>query len=116
MTNGNTVVTRSTMGRTREGREIPRGASQVGVFDLVPPLGYREYWYPGIHDNLVKNKPISLKMLGEDLVFFRDEKGEVKALSDYCPHRGARLSGGVRRVPGGGPQPGKLNNEFKGFI
>jgi phenylpropionate dioxygenase-like ring-hydroxylating dioxygenase large terminal subunit len=116
MTNArNTESLRATV-KTREGREIPHGASQVGVFDLVPTLGYREYWYPAIHDGLVKKKPVSLKMLGEELVFFRDENGEVQALSDYCPHRGARLSGGKRRVPGGGPQPGKLNNEFKGFI
>jgi len=116
MTNGHSDTQRSATVRTREGREIPRGASQVGVFDLVPKLGYREYWYPAIHDRLVKRKPISIKMLGEDPVFFRDEHGNVAALSDYCPHRGARLSGGKPRIAGGGPQPGKLNNEFKGFI
>ena len=33
-------------------------------------------------------------MLGEDICFFRDEKGQVAALTDYCPHRGARLSEG----------------------
>jgi phenylpropionate dioxygenase-like ring-hydroxylating dioxygenase large terminal subunit len=101
---------------TREGKSIPYGASQIGVFDLVPRLGYREYWYPGILDKDVGRKPISLTMLGEDLVFFRNENGEVAALTDYCPHRGARLSGGWRRTPGGGPAAGKLNNEFKGFI
>ncbi len=113
---GSTAPQRAAMVRTREGREIPRGASQVGVFDLVPKLGYREYWYPAIHANLVGRKPVSIKMLGQDLVLFRDENGEVATLSDFCPHRGARLSGGKRRVRGGGPQPGKLNNEFKGFI
>jgi len=98
-------------------KRTPRyGASQIGVFDLVPKLGYREYWYPGIIDKDVGKKPISLKMLGEDVVFFRDSKGKVAALSDYCPHRGARLSGGWRRTAGGGPAAGKLNNEFKGFI
>ncbi len=101
---------------TREGKNVPYGASQIGVFDLVPRLGYREYWYPGIHDKNVGRKPVSLKMLGEDLVFFRDAEGQVAALSDYCPHRGARLSGGWRRTPGGGPVSGKMNNEFNGFI
>ena len=87
-----------------------------GVFDLVPRLGYREYWHPGIIDKDVGRKPVSLKILGEDIVFFRNSTGEVSALSDYCPHRGARLSGGWRRTPGGGPASGKLYNEFKGFI
>jgi len=115
-TNGHATNGGSTLVKTRAGREIPHGASQVGVFDLVPKLGYREYWYPVIHDNLVKRKPIGMKMLGEDLVLFRDENNEVKALSDFCPHRGARLSGGIRRTPGGGPDTGKLNNEFNGYV
>lgn len=106
----------STTAKTRDGRPTRYGASQIGVFDLVPKVGYREYWYPGIFDRDVGRKPVSLKMLGDDVVFFRDEHGNVAALSDYCPHRGARLSGGWRRTPGGGPAAGKLNGEFKGFI
>ena len=31
-------------------------------------------------------------MLGEDIVLFRGTKGDVVALTDWCPHRGARLS------------------------
>ncbi len=115
-TNGHATNGGSTLVKTRAGREIPHGASQVGVFDLVPKLGYREYWSPVTHDTLVKRKPIGMKMLGEDLVLFRDENNEVKALSDFCPHRGARLSGGIRRTPGGGPDTGKLNNEFNGYV
>ena len=84
----------SSSGNSSSMRTPRYGASQIGVFDLVPKLGYREYWYPGIIDKDVGKKPISLKMLGEDVVFFRDSKGKVAALSDYCPHRGARLSGG----------------------
>ena len=37
---------------------------------------------------------MGLKLLGEELVFFRDVKGEVQALWDYCPHRGVYLSWG----------------------
>ena len=54
-----------------------------GVFDLVPRLGYREYWHPGIIDKDVGRKPVSLKILGEDIVFFRNSTGEVSALSEY---------------------------------
>ncbi len=39
-------------------------------------------------------------MLGDDLVFFRDKAGKVVALSDWCPHRGARLSLGLCEFEG----------------
>ena len=92
------------------------GASQVGVFDFVPRVGYREYWYPGVEAKLIKRKPVALKILDEDIVFFRDKDGKVAALTDYCPHRGARFSGGFRRTGGGGPEPGRHNDEFSGYL
>jgi len=100
----------------RRGQGDVFGASQVGVFEYVPRLGYREYWYPGIEGKLVKDKPRALKILGEDVIFFRDENGKVAALTDFCPHRGARFSGGARRTAGGGPEPGRHNDEFKGYL
>ncbi len=71
------------------------GASQIGPFDYCPKLGFREYWYPGIDARRVRGTPVHLKMLGDDLVFFRDGAGKVVALNDWCPHRGARLSLGM---------------------
>src|SRR5712691_10010102 len=62
---------------------------------LIPPLGHREYWYPALPAKDVKrDKPSVLRMLGTDIVFFRDKNGDVKALKDACPHRGAYLSMG----------------------
>ena len=59
----------------------------------IPALGNREYWYPALPDKDVKGaKPQVLRMLGYDLVFFRGKDGQVKALLDGCPHRGAFLS------------------------
>ncbi len=61
----------------------------------IPALGYQEYWYPVVPaKDIGKKKPVGLKMLGEDLVFFKDKNGEVQALWDYCPHRGVYLSFG----------------------
>ena len=61
----------------------------------IQPLGYPEYWYPALPAKDVGwKKPQVLRMLGKDLAFFRNEKGEVKALWDYCPHRGVYLSNG----------------------
>lgn len=60
---------------------------------LIPALGLKEYWYPAVPDKAVGwKKPVGLKLLGEDLVLFRGKDGNVKALWDYCPHRGAYLS------------------------
>ncbi len=77
------------------------GASQIGAFDYCPRLGFREYWYPGVEAKRVgKKKPARVTMLGDEIVFFRDKEGSVAALSDWCAHRGARLSLGVCEFPG----------------
>jgi phenylpropionate dioxygenase-like ring-hydroxylating dioxygenase large terminal subunit len=94
-------ATEAARARDRELKEEARGASQIGPFDYCPRLGFREYWYPGIKAKKVGNKkPVRLKMLGEDLVLFRGQDGRIVALSDWCPHRGARLSNGLCDFPG----------------
>ena len=81
----------------------PFGTSQIGVHDLVPELGYHEYWYPAIelsklgkrsHRFFGRVKPMHRKLLGEDVVLFLGKNGKVAALRDRCPHRGAYLSQG----------------------
>jgi len=62
--------------------------------ELIPELGLTEYWYPAIADAKVKNKPVGLVMLGEQLVFFRGKEGKVAALWNVCPHRGGSLMHG----------------------
>lgn len=101
---------RQTDGRRTNGasKYVPRGASGIGVHDYVPELGYREYWYPAVEDKRIGRKPVALRLLGDQVVFFRDTENKVAALSDTCPHRGAFLSGGIGK--------GRGNCEFKGFI
>ena len=87
------------MATTEESLELEK--VRMGAFDFTPKLGFREYWYPGLEAKRVgKKKPVHVEMLGEDLVFFRDKDGKIAALSDWCPHRGARLSLGVSEFPG----------------
>ena len=58
-----------------------QGASQIGPFDYVPPMGFREYWYPALLAKEVgPRKPVCIKMLGEDVVFFRGKQDKI-----YCP-------------------------------
>ena len=39
-------------------------------------------------------KPVKVAMLGEEICLFRGAAGDVVAIQDICPHRGARLSEG----------------------
>jgi phenylpropionate dioxygenase-like ring-hydroxylating dioxygenase large terminal subunit len=62
---------------------------------LLPPLGLREYWYPGILEKEVgSRKPEMVTLLGDDVCFFRGKSGKVVAVDNACPHRGAKLSKG----------------------
>ena len=78
-----------------------QGATPLGPFEYVPPMGFREYWYPGVlKKDVGPKKPVFVKMLGEDIVFFRGKAEKVYALFDWCPHRSARLSQGESVFPG----------------
>jgi 5,5'-dehydrodivanillate O-demethylase oxygenase subunit len=53
----------------------------------------RRYWYPiaGLHQVTEEAPTASVRVLGEDLVLFRDKSGNVGLLADHCSHRGASL-------------------------
>ncbi len=56
--------------------------------------GIRDLWYPVVPSWQVQSAPIGITRLGERIVVWRDAQGQVHALEDRCPHRGARLSMG----------------------
>ena len=60
----------------------------------------RRYWWPVWFSELVADKPVPVRILGEDLVAFRDGDGKAALLDRRCPHRGASLELG--RVEGDG--------------
>ena len=60
------------------------------------PMGnlLRQYWFPAIPSFELPSPdcpPIRVRMLGEDLVAYRDSTGEVGVFVQACPHRGASL-------------------------
>lgn len=56
-------------------------------------LGLRNYWYPILESTeLPSGRPLSVRRLGEDLVAWRDGRGQPHLLADRCPHRTAKLS------------------------
>lgn len=75
---------------TRVGRGTPMG-------ELL-----RRYWQPAaLSEELpAAGPPLPVRLLGEDLVLFRDESGAPGLLAIHCSHRGADLSYG--RLEDGG--------------
>lgn len=54
--------------------------------------GIRNLWHPVAASWQVKNAPVGLTRLGERIALWRDADGQVHAIEDRCPHRGARMS------------------------
>ena len=54
----------------------------------------RRYWHPIGFSSELKGRPIRRRLLGEDLVVFRDDQGRVGLLALRCMHRGTSLEFG----------------------
>ena len=60
------------------------------------PMGtaLRRYWIPALLARELPEPdgaPVRVRLLGEDLVAFRDTRGQVGLLDEFCPHRRASL-------------------------
>ncbi|PCH68373.1 MAG: ring-hydroxylating oxygenase subunit alpha [Rhodobacteraceae bacterium] len=53
----------------------------------------RRYWQPAaLSDELMGARPVApVRLLGEDLVLFRDTEGQLGLIGRHCPHRGADM-------------------------
>lgn len=51
----------------------------------------RRYWHPIAFSSELKGRPKRRRILGEDLVLFRDDLGRVGLLGLRCLHRGTSL-------------------------
>ena len=82
-------------------REENRRLTQT---DRGTPAGelLRRYWQPvALSQELpAGGAPVRVRILGEDLVLFRDDQGRVGLLGIHCSHRGTDLSYG--RIEDGG--------------
>ncbi|MCC2095501.1 MAG: Rieske 2Fe-2S domain-containing protein, partial [Hyphomicrobiales bacterium] len=55
---------------------------------------FRRYWQPaGLSEELPEadGAPLRVRLLGEDLLAFRDSEGKVGLVDAYCPHRRAPM-------------------------
>ena len=55
----------------------------------------RRFWQPVAFVQELSDVPTRIRVLGEDLVVFRDGRGEIGVLELHCSHRGASLEFGV---------------------
>src|ERR1041384_220548 len=60
------------------------------------PMGnlLRRYWMPALLTSEVPqadSDPVRVRLMGEDLIAFRDTNGQVGLIQNNCPHRGASL-------------------------
>src|SRR3984893_4474558 len=71
----------------------------------VTPMGdlLRRFWQPFALASELPGPdcdPVSVRVLGEDLVAFRDSSGKVGLVANNCPHRGASLFFGRKEDSG----------------
>ena len=60
------------------------------------PMGglFRRFWLPALLSSELPEpdgEPVRLKLLGEELITYRDTDGRVGCIDAYCPHRGAPM-------------------------
>lgn len=60
----------------------------------------RSYWQPVALSDELTDDPLPVRVMDEDLVLFRDDRGRIGLLGLHCSHRGADLSYG--RLEDGG--------------
>lgn len=75
---------------------VPRENEELTHVTLGTPMGevLRRYWQPVCLSAEIDELPKFARILGEDLVVFRDRRGRVGVLDAHCAHRGASLEFG----------------------
>lgn len=83
-------------------REVPPEDIELTHTSPGTPGGeyLRRYWQPIAMSSEIEERPIALKILGEELVAFRLPTGEIGLVHKHCPHRGASLEFGQVEATG----------------
>ncbi|MGE0799077.1 MAG: Rieske 2Fe-2S domain-containing protein, partial [Lautropia sp.] len=78
-------------------REVPAEDAELTHVGPGTPCGeyMRRFWQPVAFSAELKDLPIKIRILGEDLVIFRDRRGRVGLLELHCAHRGTSLEFGL---------------------
>ena len=82
-------------------RSAAPDAELAGIGPGTPCGEYlRRFWHPVALSSDLADLPVAIRILGEDLVVFRDGEGRVGLVHRRCPHRRASLEYGTCRERG----------------
>lgn len=78
-------------------RDVPAPDLEITSTNPGTPMGeyMRQFWQPVCLSEELKDLPKAIRIMGENLVAFRDKSGNVGVLHRHCAHRGASLEYGV---------------------
>lgn len=78
-------------------RDIPKEDEELTHVGPGTPGGeyLRRFWQPIAHSAELQDLPRWIRILGEDLVLFRDRSGRIGLLELHCSHRGTSLEFGL---------------------
>jgi len=78
-------------------RNVPDEDAELTHVGPGTPCGeyMRRFWQPVCFSDDLRDLPHRIKILGEELVAFRDLSGTVGLLELHCPHRGTSLEFGL---------------------
>jgi nitrite reductase/ring-hydroxylating ferredoxin subunit len=78
-------------------REVPEHDRELTEVRPGTPCGeyLRRFWHPIGMTTELKDLPKRIRIMGEDLVLFRDGRGKIGLLELHCSHRGTSLEFGM---------------------
>src|SRR5262245_55433664 len=77
--------------------DIPKEDEELTHTGPRTPCGeyLRRFWQPVALSHGLKDLPLAIKIMGEELVVFRDKRNRVGVLKLHCSHRGTSLEFGI---------------------
>jgi phenylpropionate dioxygenase-like ring-hydroxylating dioxygenase large terminal subunit len=77
-------------------RGLPAEDTEMTRVGPDTPCGeyLRRFWQPIILTSELRDLPRRIRILGEDLIVFRDGSGAIGLVEPFCPHRGTSLEYG----------------------
>src|SRR3954452_6550524 len=78
-------------------RDVPEEDKELTQVGPGTPGGeyLRRFWQPVGLSSSLQDLPKLVRILGEELVLFRNGEGQVGLLQMHCPHRGTSLEFGT---------------------
>ncbi len=83
----------------KHSKEIDDEITRIGPGTIAGEY-FRRYWHPIFISSDLEDLPVAIKILGEELVLFRDQSKQLGLVHKHCPHRQASLEFGICQKTG----------------